>query len=369
MKDFNKITLIRYLTYSLFIGFPLGLFTLLMGPTKWVISLSEYYNWSEGTEEYMQKIVIVLFVVVSFILAYFINKGHQKYKSSKLKWGVFSFLALNFLFAVYMFSFHPERLIALSESVESTIISSNNSVEFVFGAYPNQEKLLKLKDENYTAVVTLMSEFVVPAEPKLIKEEKASAEHIGISLIHIPMLPWVSDNTKSLERIDSLAMNGKGKYYIHCYLGRDRVNVFKQMVENAGALTKDESKNRTRRQLEEIDKLERGSYFKLATDVFLTPYPTDEEFFGYVLGGQFNTIVSLLDSANPADKKWIDKEEKMVEQYGLTLISLPLNNNSSDDELKAAIDSVKKLPAPILIHDFRSDIPLVNRFVKIYQSK
>ncbi|MDA3853185.1 MAG: hypothetical protein PF444_02950, partial [Bacteroidales bacterium] len=251
MKKIEKSSLILFLAYWLFVGFPLGLFTLLMGPAKWVISLSEHYNWSESLEGTMQKLVIVLFVIVSFMVAFWFKKGHASYKSKKIRWGIFSALTLNFLFAVYMFSFYPEKLINLSDSVEITTLGKGTSIEFVFGGYPDEDKLKELKDDGFTAVITLMSNLVIPAEPKLIKEEKKATEEISLALIHIPMLPWVSENTESLRQIDSLATKGKGKYYVHCYLGRDRVNVFKNIVKrsNENVAVKDESKIRTVRKL------------------------------------------------------------------------------------------------------------------------
>ena len=283
MKKIYENTSILFLAYWLFIGFPLGLFTLLMGPTRWVIALSEHFEWSERIQGFLQKIVILLFVVVSIFIARWLNKKHQNYISNKLRWSIFSLLGLNFLFAVYMFSFHPEKLIALADSGESVVFGKGHNIEFVFGAYPNGEKLELLKSRGYTSVVTLMSDLVVPAEPKLIKEEKEAAARIGIKLIHIPMLPFVSGNDDAVKQIEELARTGKGKYYVHCYLGRDRVNVFKHIVEDRGAAIKVELKVKPPRRLEDIVQLERGKYFKLQTDIYLTPLPTEEEFFGYVV--------------------------------------------------------------------------------------
>ena len=59
MRKIYENTSILFLAYWLFIGFPLGLFTLLMGPTRWVIALSEHFEWSERVQSSLQKIVIL----------------------------------------------------------------------------------------------------------------------------------------------------------------------------------------------------------------------------------------------------------------------------------------------------------------------
>jgi protein tyrosine phosphatase (PTP) superfamily phosphohydrolase (DUF442 family) len=367
MEKIYKNPVLLFLAYFLFVGFPTGLFTLLMGPTKWVIQISQYYRFPDNVEDILQKVVIVLFVVISFFIAWWLHKKHAGFKSNFLRWGVFSFFALNFLFAVYMFSYHPEKLIALADSAESEIIGQH--VEFVFGPYPDEDKLKELKANGYTAVITLMSDLVVPAEPKLIKEEKVSTARVGITFIHIPMLPWISGNENAMKQIDSIATYGRGKYYVHCYLGRDRVNVFKHIVEDQGVRTKMELKASTTRRLEDIPKFERGSNFKLDSAIYLTPLPTEEEFFGYVCGGQFKTVVCLLDPSNLDDKKWIDKEMAMLEQYDLPMINIPLGSDASDEQIKDLLKQVLKLPRPILIHAFKSDTPLCDKLRKAFGKK
>ena len=66
---------------------------------------------------------------------------------------------------------------------------------FTFGPYPTEDRLAALERDGYTAVISLLHPAVVPFEPKLIADETAAAERVGIEFIHLPMLPWIADNT------------------------------------------------------------------------------------------------------------------------------------------------------------------------------
>ena len=91
--------------------------------------------------------------------------------------------------------------------------------------------MIQLKREGFT-IVSLLHPAVVPFEPKLISDEKKLAESIGVPLIHVPMLPWVSGNQEALATIRQLAADRTRHFYVHCYLGQDRVRVVRHAIRD-----------------------------------------------------------------------------------------------------------------------------------------
>lgn len=225
---------------------------------------------------------------------------------------------------------------------------------FTFGPYPDRERLDTLRREGYTAVVSLLHPAVVPFEPVLLARERAAAGEAGIPLIHIPLLPWVSGNDEGLARIRDLAADRAGRYYVHCYLGRDRVLLFRRTVAAAGGSVAPGAAPLPT--LDNEESFERGPIERLADGVFLTPYPTDDEFVAHVLSGGVAQVVSLLDPDNPDDVQWIRKEEELLRAHGIPYALHPVPHLAPDPERAlAAARAVRDLPRPVLVHAFRAD--------------
>lgn len=177
------------------------------------------------------------------------------------------------------------------------------------------------------------------------------------------MMPWVSRNNESISKIQKLAREGHGKYFVHCYLGRDRVNVFRKIVRDIGVKSKSLQKDLVRH-IEDLRTFERGPYTKLDKNIYLTPFPTDDEFFGYIVNGQISSVVSILDPKSPDDKVWILREKKILSPYGVNYISLPILDEKDAKAIRVLIDSLPKIKQPIIIHKYSSSDPLYKVLVK-----
>jgi protein tyrosine phosphatase (PTP) superfamily phosphohydrolase (DUF442 family) len=236
-------------------------------------------------------------------------------------------------------------------NVEMNQDKNSDRLEFVFGSYPNEAMIKSLKDQGYDGIISLLHELVVPAEPTLIKKEIEIAKKYDIKVINMAMLPWISGNEETLQYAKKFIENEKGLYYAHCYLGRDRVNIFKSVAQKYGAKTTTESTIINRR-LEDSPNWERGNYFKLEESVYLTPYPTDDEFMKYVLNDYFKTVISLLDNKIENNQKWIAKEDKLFSEYPMEYIHSPTASpfgREGLEQLKILINTKEK---PILLHGF-----------------
>jgi hypothetical protein len=240
---------------------------------------------------------------------------------------------------------------------------------FTIGAYPELIKLKILKKQGYTAVISLLHPGVVPFEPRLIAQEQKEAKEVGIDLILVPMLPWIDDNLSSIDSLKKIVSMAKGKYYIHCYLGKDRVNVARRVIEEAHENVKLENKTFLSRNMDSVKHFERGPIIRLGDSVYFTPMPTKEEYFGYILTGNFKQVVSLADTANAEAKNLMKTEEKTVNALNIKFKVFRVNETTNEVAFKKIVDELKALPKPLVIHSFFSESKEAKMFLEAYNHK
>ena len=142
------------------------------------------------------------------------------------------------------------------------------------------------------------------------------------------MLPWVSDNTESLAKIKDLALHGEGTYYVHCGLGRDRVNIAKRVIEALDPLHR--QKVAAAADLKRAEGFEnrttpfqRGRLIQLADEVWMIPMPNAAEMYGHIIQGSPGHVFLLLDPADTVQAPWITKAQQDMEQYSVTFTTIP----------------------------------------------
>lgn len=362
-KKFHETRVFRILLFLLLwlmVGFTTGT-SVLIGPVRWLAALGRSQGWAAGTEDVLAKTIIVLFVAASFFISLWLSRTVKRSPKLHVKIAVPALASLFALASLYLW-LNP-RLAG-----SDVVIRDSKNSQFTFGPYPEEADLKRLRQEGYTAVISLLHPAVVPFEPVLQEEEERAAERVGIRIIHLPMLPWVSENKEVLDSVRSLASSGKGRYYVHCYLGKDRVNVVRRVVESVGAGTASTGESSSR-SLAGIASFERGPVIRLEEDVWLVPYPSDEEWFGYILAGQFKTVLSLLDPANPDDTLWITKERELAEVHGLTFEITPVSSYPFlPEQVLHAVSRARSVEKPVVIHAFLHPSPASEAFLQAYRS-
>ena len=349
-----------FLYYWLCLGFFLGTLVL-MGPVRWLAVYSRAHDWSAPREKALVFLFIGILAVVSALCArlFALRTSASAAKPAK---AAFAGAALGLFLVSLWFWMNPKLMI---DAGMKTTSESSAWSEFVFGPYPEKERLAGLKAEGYSAVISLLSPAVVPFFQVLLALERDAAREAGLELIHIPMLPWVSSNDHVTAKLKELEKKGPGKYYVHCYLGKDRVNVFKRMLAAVSGGAVKNLDTASARTLKGMKNFERGEIAELERDVYFTPYPTDEEFFGYILNGTVTTLVSLLDPANPENLPWMKKEAAIAEKYGLKLVSLPWLPLDKAGK-QAAVRQIRAAKKPTVVHAFLSKSPESKEFEAYY---
>lgn len=342
----------------LFIGFALGTLILLFPLRSWVNYVRE--NQLEESVERIGVIVMMLILAaISFLISWKIFKWHLKKKTTPITVLSITIPLVSAIAALALFM-NPDFVNRGSESAEL-------SQQFTVGPYPTSSKLEQLKKDGYTGIISLLHPAVVPFEPRLLNAEENAAKKVGIDLVKAPMLPWIGDNSTSLKKIEEIVKSGKGKYYIHCYLGKDRVNVVKNLIEkfsDEGSQINSEIGG-SHRTFESMKSFERGAIYKLDEEVYMTPYPTDEEFLSFFLAGKVKSVVNILDHTQD-NKPWINKEKTELQKTTVEFRHLPMKEQPTEKDVLKIVDAVYLLPRPLVIHRWNTTSTDVKLFRKIY---
>lgn len=344
------------------LGFFLGCLTL-MGPVRWVVSLARDHEFSDSAENWLVRAVILLFVIASFWLARKATSVATGTQKKGLKWGIpggvfgLALLALSLMMS-------PDFL---NKTTGGRLDTSNE--KFTFGPYPTAERLAELKKEGYVGVISLLHPVVTPFEPVLLNDEQQAGKQIGIAIISVPMLPWISQNEASILRIREIAARPKGRYYVHCYLGKDRVNVVKRLIASMNTALVDDKAANSARRLDQIARFERGPIVVLGNEVYLTPYPTDEEYLSYLLAAGVRQVVCVLDPTDPETRQRIKDEMNVLKIYQVAYLTHPIPETDNEATIAALLDTLEGLPRPLVIHRFFSDSPVEKKIVQAYRKR
>ena len=341
-------------------GFALGT-VLLLGPVRKSVDYARNNDWGDRKENLTVFFFMALLAVVSFLLARYSAKtilSPEKKSSAKLLHAGIPVIAAIAAVIVLM---NPS-LVNADGSARSEL-----NAQFTIGPYPDPDKMKELKNEGFTALVTLLHPAVVPFEPKLLAEEQENAKKLNMEAISIPMLPWVSDNLAAIDTFRNLVKTGKGKYYIHCYLGKDRVNVARRIIEQENVAALDMEKGLAHRNIDSMQSFERGIIYKLGDGNYLSPMPTKEEYVGYVVATQFKQVVALSDPAEPETKTSNEQEAGWLAKYGILYKVFQIPATADNARMKQVADSIRQMPGPVFIHSFRSDDPIAQGFLQAYK--
>ena len=307
----------------------IGLFTgtiVLVFFVRGLLGATGRFGWSADIENRLMVAVMLAFVIASFLLTRSVVK--RLYRVSSIRGRRLALGALVIPGALSMWAWSdPTRLLAGFAGGELATLRIAGGPEFVFGPYPQPERLAELKREGFTAIVSLQHP-AVPVEVQGIAREKEAAARLGLTLIQAPMLPWISDNEQSLDVIRTLARTGEGRYYVHCGLGRDRVNVVKRVIES---MSLRDVKIAAARDLKaaatfetRTEPFELGALVLLRRDAWMIPLPNEAE-LAFTVFGVPGRVIAVLDPGQPAQASWLARARTHFDQYAIPFAVIPFS--------------------------------------------
>ncbi|HET7460612.1 MAG TPA: hypothetical protein VFJ82_05175 [Longimicrobium sp.] len=302
-----------FLYLWMMVGFVTGT-GVLVGPAGWVTEAMQRWGFGQKAQDHAMQAVILLFVFGSAALALWLLR-QALHGSRAMRVGIPAACTLVALASLGAWMNPGKMLAAAAGGADERALATASGARFIFGAYPDENTLRQLKRHGVTAVISLQHPAVVPFEPASIREEERTTKKVGVRFIRAPMLPWVSDNRPALEQIRRIAHEGRGVYYVHCGLGRDRTNVVRRMLEAEGVATVAHHSIAHASTLDDRMKephraFERGDIRQLEKGVWLVPFPNSAELSGYMEAGQVKTVAFLLDPNDATQRAWLDQARR-----------------------------------------------------------
>jgi protein tyrosine phosphatase (PTP) superfamily phosphohydrolase (DUF442 family) len=298
---------------------------------------------SQGTIDVVLDVMIVGWVLFGFLLTLIYARLFLRRGRALLAGVGVTVASVAAAVAVFLLMLDNDLMAAAGQLGQQ---SADKGQRLVFGPYPDADKLAELEDEGYDGVIALLSP-KVPFERVLLEQEEDNGKDAGIRVYSRPMLPWITGNEASLEATKALAAQENKQFYIHCYLGKHRVDIVRQELEA-------EAPDPTEREVDLPYRFERGQVETYEGErIILGPYPTEEEWFEYVLRRDVDEIVSTLDPDNPDDAPWIEEEREIAEENGLKFTLMPLDPLSPDPAAaQKIVRHVRDAEGKVYVHDF-----------------
>lgn len=346
-----------------------GFFTgtgVLVGPAGWVTTAMQRGGFGQKAQDHAMQAVILAFVFGSaFIALWLLRQALQGSRLARVGIPVACTAAALVSLTAWM---NPGKMLAAAAGgADARALATASGARFIFGAYPDEAMLRSLKEQGVTAVISLQHPAVVPFEPASIREEQRAAREVGVRFVHAPMLPWVSDNAAALEQIRRIAHEGRGVYYVHCGLGRDRTNVVRRMLEADGVHTVAHRSIAKASTLDDRVKqgekraFQRGDIRAVEPGVWLVPFPNPAEMSGYMEAGQVKTVVLLLNPGDAQQRAWLDQARHDLGTARVTTISRPLIGRDVPAAREIAA-WVRTLPRPVVVVAARTPYANGDRF-------
>ena len=336
--------------------FTIGLFTgtlVLVIAVRGILSVIQKFGWDQTAQNRILIGIILLFVVLSFMLARRVVRVLYRQTPRARKVGLVA-LAIPAAASMYAWSNPTRFLAAFAGTTAGSVQMAGGGPTFMFGSYPDEDELRLLKKQGVTTIVPLQDPRVL-VELQGIEEEKKSAAREHMTLIEAPMLPWVSDNTASLAIIKDLALHGKGTYYVHCGLGRDRVNIAKRVIESVqpqsnARLAATKSLQHAAGFETRTEPFQRGRLIKLGEQSWLVPFPNADEFYGFIIQGQPGHVFLVLDPADTLQSSWIAQATKDMRQYVVKYTFVPMSAaDTAPAKLARIVAQVRAQAPPVTV--------------------
>jgi hypothetical protein len=330
----------------LLVGLLLGT-AVLVGPVRLITGGMGRAGWEQSSQDHVLIVVILLYLVLSMLLTRWIVGVMFRTRNRNTRWAIAAVFTLLGAGTAWAWS-NPARMLAgIAGGGHGGTVDIAGGAKFIFGAYPDEEKLRELKRQGVTSVISLQHPGVV-IEREGINAEKRSTQTLNIDLIQTPMLPWVSNNEASLAKLREIARTGKGVFYVHCGLGRDRVNVAKRIIQAEGRQIALSGIKAATQFADRPVPFERGSLARLDSGKWLIPYPNKHEMFGFVLGGQAGTVVSLLNPQEPQQAAWNAEMEALFREFAIPFIMRPVPANDPARAAELARE-IQSMPEPVTV--------------------
>lgn len=109
----------------------------------------------------------------------------------------------------------------------------------IIGPYPDFEEMKRLREKYNIRIIISLLNINLPQERALWEREKRYAAMLDLEIHNFPMEYLPVDSESNINEVRKLVMfvdssNKKETIYVHCYLGRHRVNFVAKNLKHLG---------------------------------------------------------------------------------------------------------------------------------------
>lgn len=338
---------LAFLYMWLMIGFFLGTLVLI-GPVRWLTSAVRQSGAGQSLENPLVIALVVVYVLFSAWLAFRTSRAAWISTNPMTRFGLPVIATLLAGSAAFAWSNPGRMLSAVAGGGGIENVNMATGAVFEFGPYPDEKLLRELKGRGVTTVISLQHPDV-PVERPGIAEEERNVKDLGITLVHAPMLPWFSDNKAALDTIRALVARGKGRYYVHCGLGRDRVNTVRKLIEGLGAKAVSAKGYAEGLGFEyRTAPMGRGPVVRLAPGVWMVPFPDNFELYGCFLQGSPGRVLIAMDVADTTEQRLFQEAKRVLDPVAFRYDVIEVDY-SKRESVRRLADSLANTPPPVTL--------------------
>jgi protein tyrosine phosphatase (PTP) superfamily phosphohydrolase (DUF442 family) len=111
------------------------------------------------------------------------------------------------------------------------------SPQIAIGPYPHLDEMRQLQKQGFSGIISLLDD-ALPQERALNRVEERAAGELKLAFWKVPIgylhLDSTQNRAKAQEAARILAGHPGQKIYLHCYLGRHRVELVKRILQEKG---------------------------------------------------------------------------------------------------------------------------------------
>lgn len=239
----------------------------------------------------------------------------------------------------------PDAEAALHPALERGPLFIYEKGRILVGPYPTDEEWLgKILNHGVREVISVIPRETAEDSQWIEKMKKIGGTY-GVTVVERSLHPTFPDET-AVREVAEYAKSRPYKVFIVGFRGGNWTWAVDTALGGRGFRTPEELK---------FEKLERGKLLRAGSLAF-GPFPTDEELDPLRRAG-IAEFVSVIDSRDPKNQPWIEKERNWSRIYGFKLTHMPIPRRSyTAADIQSVSDYLQSRKSPVYVHGFTADV-------------
>lgn len=235
---------------------------------------------------------------------------------------------------------------------EITSSDRRDPIQINLGTLPDELNVKALRLQGFSSVISLLHPEQIPFEPRFTERIKKWSEENGITFHSIPILPQLADNRLELLRLQKVVQRSSGRIYIHSNRDEERLYIALRSIAalKSSVLFEIDSSSILTGKFPIDHDFRRGEILQLTEDCYLSPPPTIEEFYEYVIGSEIDHIAFVKSSRHDSSPGNTDELERHCANYLIDTETFTVDFEEYNPWQPVDVArQIRRLPKPFMI--------------------